>query len=444
MRIAGLLPRIYVDSPRTAVNIGLGTGMTADTLLASRDMERVYTVEIEAAVVDGAMVFEPRVSRSYQDDRHEFVIDDAKAFFSSANQQFDLIASEPSNPWISGVASLFTDEFYSDARRYMSDRSVFLQWIQLYELSERELASVFKALDKNFRDYHLFLANSHDLIVVAAERELDLDRLKSFDLASQPDVAEWQRLGVHNTEDLLARYVGDRALWSPFFQAIDARMNSDYHPILGYMAPKQQFKKSQVEAFTLLYVSGLPVIEMLGSGQWHDGMDQNLNAFPLSYGYVEAYLVKNRRFQSMEYPELSGALYAVDAGELCADVPDARFRLIVDELLPSTAVFMSREDGEAFWKRALARCSQANAPGAPWLRMLAAIASRNPEMMLEAADAIGPQKAGSYRASLLSGARLLALLASGRQKEATALVEASALDAEQAIHFRVMAPMASR
>ena len=64
------------------------------------------------------------------------VVDDAKAYFAGANRRFDLILSEPSNPWVSGVSGLFTDEFYARVRRYLAPGGVFGQWLHLYEIDD--------------------------------------------------------------------------------------------------------------------------------------------------------------------------------------------------------------------------------------------------------------------------------------------------------------------
>ena len=69
-------------------------------------------MEIEKAMLEGANNFRPRVESVFSDPRSRIRIDDAKTFFSTYNKQYDLIVSEPSNPWVSGVAGLFSTEFY--------------------------------------------------------------------------------------------------------------------------------------------------------------------------------------------------------------------------------------------------------------------------------------------------------------------------------------------
>ena len=79
------------------------------------------------------------------------MIDDAKSYFASAHRRFDLIMSEPSNPWVSGVSGLFTTEFYGRVRQYLTDDGVFGQWLHVYELDDALVLSVLAAIHQNFR-----------------------------------------------------------------------------------------------------------------------------------------------------------------------------------------------------------------------------------------------------------------------------------------------------
>ena len=94
--------------------------------------------------------------------------DDAKSYFAAANRKFDLILSEPSNPWVSGVSGLFTDEFYQRIRTYLTPHGVFGQWLHLYEIDDGLVLSVIEALHKNFASYDIFLTAESDILIVAS------------------------------------------------------------------------------------------------------------------------------------------------------------------------------------------------------------------------------------------------------------------------------------
>src|SRR6185503_2697413 len=140
--------------------IGFGSGMSSHVLLGSPYVKQVVTIEIEPEMIKAARAFLPANVRAYDDPRSTFVIDDAKSYFASSGRRFDLILSEPSNPWVSGVSGLFTHEFYRRVQRQLSDHGVFGQWLHLYELSDGLATSVLAAMDSVFPAYEIFYTSN--------------------------------------------------------------------------------------------------------------------------------------------------------------------------------------------------------------------------------------------------------------------------------------------
>ncbi len=142
--------------------------MSSDIMLRSPNIERVDTIEIEPAMVDGARAFLPRVQLAYSDPRSHIVIDDAKSYFArGGRKRYDIIVSEPSNPWVSGVASLFTEEFYRASPLSLNDGGVLSQWLHTYEMDSAGMASVFKAVAKTFPQFVVYTSNDGDIILIA-------------------------------------------------------------------------------------------------------------------------------------------------------------------------------------------------------------------------------------------------------------------------------------
>ena len=126
MVMLGALPIAYRPGLRTAAVIGLGSGLSTHVLLADPGPEQVDTIEIEPAMVSGATLFGGRVNRAFEDPRSRIRIEDAKAFFAQRRQQYDVIVSEPSNPSVSGVAGLFSTEFYGRVRAHIADDGILV------------------------------------------------------------------------------------------------------------------------------------------------------------------------------------------------------------------------------------------------------------------------------------------------------------------------------
>src|SRR5688572_3847429 len=167
MTLLALLPLGHRVDAKNAAVIGFGSGMSTSVLLTSPALERVDTIEIEPAMIEGAKAFRPVVDAAFDDRRSRIVIDDAKSFFARGGNRYDIIVSEPSNPWVSGVASLFTEEFYARLATYLNDGGVLSQWLHTYEMDAATLASIVSAVSKTFPQFVIYSSIDSDIILIA-------------------------------------------------------------------------------------------------------------------------------------------------------------------------------------------------------------------------------------------------------------------------------------
>ncbi|MDT8410305.1 MAG: hypothetical protein RQ741_11940 [Wenzhouxiangellaceae bacterium] len=243
MVLLGAIPLAYLPGATDAAVIGMGSGITTHTVLGSPGIERVDTIEIEQAMVDAARGFGERSIRVYEDPRSNIVIDDAKSYFSSSQRRYDLIISEPSNPWMSGVANLFSKEFYARIPASLEPNGVFIQWLQLYEIDTRLVVSALQGLLGEFEHVHAYLANPADLILVASQQPLaqpDFDGLFAIDTGN-----ELKRIRIDDPRQIRYRRVADRDLLQAIVRANPAPTNSDYHPVLALEAPRARFEGAE-------------------------------------------------------------------------------------------------------------------------------------------------------------------------------------------------------
>ncbi len=247
---------------RTVANIGLGSGLTAHTLLGNADLQAVDTIEIEPAMVEGARQFGARVERAFDDPRSHIFIDDAKSFFAGRNSRYDVIVSEPSNPWVSGVSSLFSGEFYSRVRHHLNEGGVFVQWMQAYEIRADLVASIVTALGNNFSDYVMYETDGGNLILVATPHgKLPPPDAAVFRHAAlRSDLAP---LGVAGIADLQIRRIGSRQVLQDLILSYGAPANSDYFPIVDLQAPKARFLQQDARELVALELAPVPVQEFL-------------------------------------------------------------------------------------------------------------------------------------------------------------------------------------
>ena len=164
------MPMAMKDKPYDAAMVGFGSGMGAHYLLADPLLRDFDCVEIEEEMMNLARGFYPWNARGYDDPRIHIFIDDAQTFFLTNRRKYDLMISVPSNPWVSGVASLFSHEFYAKMRRYMKPGGLWVQWIQTYEFNDLLFLNILKALDVTFPYVSLYKAPEEpDIIIVASD-----------------------------------------------------------------------------------------------------------------------------------------------------------------------------------------------------------------------------------------------------------------------------------
>jgi hypothetical protein len=264
MVLTAALPLAVKPDAKRAAIIGVGTGLTTHTMLGSAALERVDTIEIEPAMAEASRAFAARNASAWADPRSRLVFDDAKTYFSTHNERYDIIVSEPSNPWVSGVSSLFTTEFYRHVRRYLNPGGVMVQWFQLYEIDPSLVASVLRALGDNFPDYAIYAATDSDLLIVAGERATLARPLA--DVFAMPGVAvELRKVHVQTIGDLDVRRLGGRDSLHPLFLSYGAPANSDYAPYLDLNASRHRFLQSGAGDLTRIGAEGVPIVEMLES-----------------------------------------------------------------------------------------------------------------------------------------------------------------------------------
>lgn len=263
MLLLAAIPMSMRDGYERVGVIGFGSGMTTHALLGHAEVGQVDTVEIEPAMVEGARHLGHRVDRAFNDPRSHVVIDDAKAYFASVPKKYDLIISEPSNPWMGGTASLFSTEFYQYVPRQLNEDGLFVQWLQLYEITPELVNSVLSAMLVNFKDTKAYLANQTDLILVASPHGT-VPELGATVFTQPLLAADLARIGIKDVRDLQDSVVMDRQALAGYLSMYPHQMNSDMFPILKLRAPQARFQNSQAPDFNDLGRAPWPLIRQFG------------------------------------------------------------------------------------------------------------------------------------------------------------------------------------
>ncbi|HZT76889.1 MAG TPA: fused MFS/spermidine synthase [Vicinamibacterales bacterium] len=168
----GLLGALRQPAARRALVIGLGTGSSAGWLAAVPTMERVDVVELEPVVVDVARACTPVNHDALANPKLHVTIGDARETLLTGRGRYDVIASEPSNPFRAGIASLFTEEYYRAARARLSDDGVFAQWVQAYEVDAPTIRTIYATLGAVFPYIETWQTHRGDLVLLGMSHRL--------------------------------------------------------------------------------------------------------------------------------------------------------------------------------------------------------------------------------------------------------------------------------
>lgn len=238
----GQTPLLLAPNIKNALVVGYATGVTAGTMLQS-PIQSLECVELEPATVKGSRFFEHVNNRPLNDPRLHLIIDDARTYLRVTPTSYDMIVSEPSHPWVPGVANLFTREFFQLGRDRLNDDGVFVQWLQIYQLSTDSLRSILATFHEVYPHVFVFRVEGawqgKDLILVGSKTPLTLDRIK--ERISEPGIAaELARVNIKSDADVRAWYVCDERQLGP--AVAGAVINTDDNMHIETTVPREAFR----------------------------------------------------------------------------------------------------------------------------------------------------------------------------------------------------------
>lgn len=232
--MSGLLGALVHPHARSAFVVGLGTGSTAGWLAAVPDMQRVDVVELEPIVRDVATACAAVNANAMQNPKIHLSIGDAREALLTTRNRYDVIASEPSNPSRSGVASFFTSDFYRACAGRLNESGLFLQWLQGYEIDARTVRIVYATLLSVFPHVETWETKRGDLLLVASFQPVSIARpLLESRLREEPfRTALFDVWRATTMEGVAARFVaGERTAQR---LAADVPLNTDDQPAFEF------------------------------------------------------------------------------------------------------------------------------------------------------------------------------------------------------------------
>ncbi len=233
----GHLPLFLHPRPERVLVIGLGSGVTAGAVGQHPVVREIDVVELEPAVVEASRFFIHLNRGILRDPRLRLVIGDGRNFILASPKKYDVIVSEPSNPWMAGVANLFSREFYRLARQRLADGGMMVQWFHGYSLFPRELRMIANTFRRVFPHATLWRTIRGDYLLVGTGSPLILDlALLERRIAASTEVqADMAGLRLTSPLDLLSLFQLDEVGLARFVEG--ASENTDDRPLLEFSAP---------------------------------------------------------------------------------------------------------------------------------------------------------------------------------------------------------------
>ena len=209
--MVGLLGALAHPDPKRAAVIGLGTGSTAGWLAAAPSVERVDVMELEPVIKKFAAQCAPVNHDALANPKLNLIFGDARELLLTRRDKYDLIVSEPSNPYRAGIAALFTRDFYESVAAKLNRRGLFAQWLQAYDVDLRTVRIFYATFGAVFPHVETWQTQTGDLLLIGAQSPIVRDFATLRDrVAEEPFrsaiASAWE---TNNLEGVFTHYVGN-------------------------------------------------------------------------------------------------------------------------------------------------------------------------------------------------------------------------------------------
>ncbi len=280
--LLGLLPVILHPEPKEIAVIGFGSGQTNAAILSFSTVQKLLCAELEPAVLEAKKYFSPFCEGGLEDPRLHLIEDDGRSFILGSPIKFDLIISQPSNPWLAGIGNLYTKEFYEGCRQQLRPKGMMGQWVHTYAASDADVRMIFRTFFSVFPEGAIYRVGGSDILLIGGESppELTAERLREV-YKTEAKVSTWLDSLFPKSEMLLGCFLATRAEVIASLPQVDSEpLNTDDLPLLEYRAPISLFNFSPDDQTTTKFSELLPpssrgetsLVEFAILGRWALGL----------------------------------------------------------------------------------------------------------------------------------------------------------------------------
>ena len=237
--LLGQVPMMFHPQPDTVLVIGFGSGVTVGSVL-THPVKLVESVEISPEVISASRHFEHVNNRPLADSRMRLYVDDALAYLKLSTTNYDVIISEPSNPWIAGIGNLYSTEFFEVCRLKLKTHGLMVQWFHLYEVDDETFRLVVRTFRSVFPHVTVWQSLTTDVLLVGSSEVLRIDEEKLLTKFQLEKVkADLARIRISDPATLLSLQMLSEGPVREY--ASSGPLNTEDKPLLEHWAPKAFF-----------------------------------------------------------------------------------------------------------------------------------------------------------------------------------------------------------
>lgn len=233
--LIGHLPILLHPNPKSVLVIGLGSGITLGAV-EQYPVEKIDMVEIEPAIVEAAKFFEKDNHNALADNRVDLSVADGRHFLLTSKDKYDVISSEPSNPWVKGNSDLFSKEYFQSMKAHLKDDGVALQWLQYYRMDPESLKAVLATFRSVFPNMSVWSPSvNNDLLLIGTSEPLVIDfQLLEKKVSEEKVKEDLARISMDKATKILGLYLFDGETVRQKTEG--AKVHTDNKPVLEFSA----------------------------------------------------------------------------------------------------------------------------------------------------------------------------------------------------------------
>jgi spermidine synthase len=262
-RMIGALPLILHPHPRTALLLGLASGVSAGSMLR-HPIERLECVEIVRGMDAAADIYSKENYNCMSDPRFNLIEEDGRNYLLFTENNYDVIVGQVSNAWVSGCVNLFTEEFFQLARRHLNRGGIMCQWIQLYAMSERDLQLILNTFHSVFPHVSVWSASLGDLVVIGTMESHVRQYGEILEAIGSPGVTEdLASVGLAEPAGFFSCFLLDRKGLREYLKGITGLVTDD-NPSIEFTMSRVIGQPTESQRLAELFSHAKPLSDYFG------------------------------------------------------------------------------------------------------------------------------------------------------------------------------------